>query len=160
MSRSQLLRDFLRRDDIEARAGAQVQSLFVQAAVDHLDGFRVADVQRAVNQVNVGLEVGGYAPLADAFGDAGPGALDQRAAAGDVGVEDAPWGVGEVGFDAVGGDVFEEAGDAGEGASSAGGAGESVDFPAGLVPYLRAGGLDVGASVGGVIELVGPDGVV
>lgn len=77
----------------------------------------------------------------------------------DVAVEHAAGRVREDALGAAVGDFFEVAGDAGEGAACARGAGEGVDAPGELRPDFGAGGLDVGAAVGGVVELVGPDGV-
>lgn len=74
-------------------------------------------------------------------------------------MEDGAGRVGEPALCAAVRDFFEVAGDAGEGATSAGGAGEGVELARELGPELGAGCLDVGAPVGGVVELVGPDGV-
>lgn len=97
--------------------------------------------------------------MADAFGDAGPAPVAELAAADDVRVQDAAGRVGQVGLHTAVGDRFEVSRDAAEGSRRAGGAGEGVDPAGGLVPDLRAGGFEVGAPVGHVVELVGPDGV-
>ncbi|KAJ0162558.1 hypothetical protein CTA2_4379, partial [Colletotrichum tanaceti] len=155
-----LLGDLLGGDDVEGRAGAQIQALLVEAAVDHLDALLVGDGQRAVDEADVGLEVVRDAALADALGDAGPRALDELAAGRDVRVQHAAGRVGEERLDAAAADVLEVPRDAGERARGARGAGEGVDAAARLLPDLGPRGLDVGAAVGRVVELVRPDGVV
>jgi hypothetical protein len=157
---AELLRNLLGRDDIQTRTGTEVKSLVVQAAVHHLDRLLVADVQRAVKQVNVGLQVVRHAALSDALGNRPTLALSQLAAALDVRVQDRPRGVGEEALDAAVADVLEVAGYAGKRAAGTCCASESVDLATGLVPDLRASGLNVRLAVGGVVELVGPDGVV
>ena len=114
-------------------------------------------MHRAVHEINVRRQVVRDAALADALGDAGARALLELAAGGDVGMQDAARWVREVGFDAAARGGFEVARHARQGAARAGGAGEGVEVAGGLVPDFRAGGLEVGAPVGDVVELVRPD---
>lgn len=72
-------------------------------------------------------------------------------------MENRPWRISEPAFCPSVRDLLEIAGYAGKGAAGASGAGEPVEGAAELRPEFGTGGLDVGAPVGGVVELVGPD---
>ena len=71
-------------------------------------------------------------------------------------------GAGRIGEGDADGGVLraQEGGRAGQCAPGAGGADETVDAASGLVPDLRACSLEMGAAVGGVVELVGVEGPV
>src|SRR5690606_695548 len=63
-------------------------------------------------------------------------------------------------LDAAAGHVLEVARNSREGTRRPRSAGEGVDLAVRLRPNLGARSLDVGAAVGGVVELVRPDGIV
>jgi hypothetical protein len=75
-------------------------------------------------------------------------------------VQHAAGRVGQEALDAATRHILEVPGDAGERARRASRAGKSVDLALGLSPDLGPRRLDMGAAVGRVVELVGPDGVV
>lgn len=77
----------------------------------------------------------------------------------DVGMEDGAGGVCEPAFGCAVRDFFEVTGDASEGTACAGGADKAVDAARELGPDFGSRGFDVCETVGGVVELVGPDGV-
>ncbi len=58
---------------------------------------------------------------------------------------------------AVGVTLFQGHADAGQGAAGADGAGKAVNLAVQFFPHFRAGGFYVGAAVGDIIELIGPD---
>lgn len=74
---AELLGQLLGGDDVERGARADIQAVLVEQVVDHPDRLGVRDVQRAVDQVDVLLEIVGQPALADACGRASAsGVLD------------------------------------------------------------------------------------
>ena len=90
-----------------------------------------------------------------------PSALSLGLAVLDQSVQHTTRWIGQPGLDPPVTLLCEVSRHTGQGASGAGGADESVKLTSvGLLPDLRAGREDMGASVGRVVKLVGPDGVV
>jgi hypothetical protein len=157
LSGSNLLREFVRRDDVQSGASTHVQSLLIQQSIDHMNRVLIRNPQCVCDEVDFLLEVVGDTSLTNALGDAAAAALAELAAALDVAVQHGPGGVREPALGAAVGDFLQVAGDAGKGASGSRGAGKSIQHAAGLRPQLRPGGFDVSAAVRGVVELVCPD---
>ena len=103
------------------------------------------------------FQVFGDAALADAFGDRR--AFRFEFARRVIAVERGAGGIGEADGDAW---IFraETCGDAGKRAAGTDCADEAIDAALGLFPDFWSCCCDVGVAVGGVIELVGPDGAV
>lgn len=160
VSLAQLLGHLLGSHHVERRAGPQVQSLLIQAAVHHLDALLVADVQRPIKEVNVGLQVLRDTPLPDSLGDTASSSLDKLASALDVAVEHTARRIGQETLDSAVTDSLQIPGDSGQSACRAGRAGKSVDLALRLSPDLGPRRLDVRLPVGCVVELVGPNGIV
>lgn len=93
------------------------------------------------------------------FSDGTATTLNKRAAALDVRVEDTARRIGQEDLGLAVALLLQEPGNSSQGTSSTGRAGESVNLTVQLLPDLRSSGLDMGAAVGRVVELVGPDGV-
>jgi hypothetical protein len=53
---------------------------------------------------------------------------------------------------------FRVGSDAGQRAARARGGAEGIDLPVGIAPDLRARGIDMRLAIGGVVELIGPNG--
>src|SRR6476620_7496272 len=103
------------------------------------------------------FDVLGDAPLAYAFGDRG--ALGFEHAGLVIAVERRTGYISKGDLDvlALG---FETVGNPAQGATRADGGHKAIDLAAGVGPDLLAGGLDVGAAVGRIVPLVGPNGAI
>lgn len=157
---AQLLSNFLSSHDVERGASAQVQTLLIQAAVHHLDGLLITDVQGSVEKVNVRLEVVSNTALSDTLRNTAAGALDQLSTALDVAVEHTAWRISQEALDPAIADGLQVSRDTCQGTGRSRGASEGVDLSLRLGPNLWTGGLDVRLTVGRVVELVRPDGVI
>lgn len=160
VARTHLFCNLLRSGYIEGTGSSKVQTFFVQAAVNHVDAVSVGNVDRVVEQVDIGLQVVGDAALANSLCDTAALSLTQLAAGLDVAVKNTAWGIGNDALDAAVADGLEVSRDAGNGTSSTAGASKGIDVTTSLIPDLGAGGLDVGAAIGDVVELISPDSVV
>lgn len=139
---------------VDAARAADVQAFLAQQAVDHLHARLVVDADGVVDRC--ALQVCGDPAVADAFRNRI--ALALQFAVLDPVVERAAVGIGQHDF-YVRLLLLQVAGDAGQGAASAGSAGESVDAAMRVVPDFWAGCCVVCLAVGEIVELLGPDGV-
>lgn len=146
-------------DHVQGRGGAHVDTLLVQQAVDHLERFGIWDLQCVVDQLDVGLQVLGDTALTDTLSDGAASTLNKRAAALDVRVQNTAGRISQEDLGLAVALLLQVPGNTAQGTASACGAGESVDLAVQLLPDLGSSGLDMGTAVGGVVELVGPDGV-
>ena len=150
--------DFRRGHDIQRARRAHVQALLIQQPVHHLDRLCIRDMNRAVQQVQIGRQVGRQSALSDTLGD-GAAAFTLGLARLNELVEHTSGRVGEVALDAAVRDFLQVPDGARERSARTGGARECVHLAARLAPDLGTGGLDVSFSIGCVVELVGPHGV-
>src|SRR5262245_46910604 len=125
----------------------------LQQLEDDLDGFAVRDPVGGVDQR--ALEIAGDPPLADAFGDRG--AFGHQLARRVPAVKRGTMGVGNADHH-IAVAFLERIRHAAKGSAGTGGADKTADPAIRLVPDLGAGGLVMAATVGDVVELVGPDG--
>lgn len=155
----ELLSDLFGGDNVERGASAQVEALLIKAAVYHLNGLFVADGERPVEQIDVGLQVVGDTALSNALRDTASTSLDQVAAALDVAVENTAWRIGKETLHAAIAGGLEVPCDTSKSASCSGSTCERIDLSISLSPDLGSSGLNVGLAVGGVVELVRPYGI-
>lgn len=157
---TKLFGHFLRRDNVESRASTEVKPLFVEAAVNHLNGLLVADVHRSVQGADIRLEVVCDAALTNTLSNTAAGALGQLSAALNVTVKDTSGRVREERLHAVVANLLEVIGNSGKSTSCASRAGERIKLSPSLRPDLWTGGFDVRSAIGGVVELVGPHSII
>ena len=157
---TKLFGHFLRRDHVKSRASTEVKSLFIEAAVNHLNGLLVADVHRSVQGADIRLEVVRDATLTNALSNTAAGALGQLSTALNVTVKDTAGRIREERLHAVVANLLEVVGNSGKGTTRASRAGERIKVSPSLRPDLWTGGLDVRSAVCGVIELIGPHSIV
>lgn len=159
MSWTHHLGNLFGRGDIQRAGRAEVKTFFVEAAVDHINAVGIWDMDGIIEQINVWLQVVGDAALTNTLCDAAALSLRHLAAGLDVAMENTARRIGNDTLDATIAYGFEVSRDASDGASSATCTSESVNFTASLIPDFGTSGLDVGATISNIVELVGPDGV-
>lgn len=157
---AQLLRHFLRGHHIQRGASTEVQTLLIQAAVDHLDRLLVRDVKRSVQQTNIRLQVIRDTALANTLSDTATGALNQVPATLDIAVQHTARRIGKETLNLSITDSLQVARDTSQSTTGTRSTSESVNLTVRLRPDLRTSRLDMRLAVGGVVELVRPDGVV
>lgn len=94
------------------------------------------------------------------LGDRRTATLDKGAARLDIAVQNTTGRIGQKDLCLSVRLLLQEPSNSSKGTTSAGGASETIDLTLQLLPDLGSSGLDMGLTVGGVVELVGPDGVV
>ena len=146
--------------DVERTAGADVQPFLVQQTVDHTDALAIRDMNGSAEKLKVRLQVIRHTTLSDPLSNAaGPYTLGLAVLYHIV--QHRSGRIGEPSLDTAVGLLRKVAGDTGQRTACAGRANECIEFAAvGLFPDFRAGGEDMRIAVGGVVELVGPYGVV
>ena len=144
---------FHRRGHIDAHRAAQKQALLPQQLIDRLERGLVVDAHGIIDGST--LQVGGNAAVANPLGDRT--SLTDQLTPASPGVQGAAVGVGQ--HAAHGGFLLLQIqGNPGIGAAGASGRHPGIHRPSGLLPDLRTGGVEMGAAVGQVVELVGPHG--
>ena len=127
----------------------------LQQVKDDRQGFFIRNLKSIVDRR--ALEIGGDAPLADAFGDRG--AFRFQLAGFDPRINRRAHGI-------CGGDadawvaLFQSHRHARERSAGSDGASESIDLAVGLFPDFRPRGFDMCAPVRNIVELVGPNGAI
>lgn len=94
------------------------------------------------------------------FGNRRTAALNKGAARLDITVQNTTGRIGQKDLGLSVRLLLQEPSNSSKSTTSTGGASETIDFTLQLLPDLGSSGLDMGLTVGGVVELVGPDGVV
>src|SRR6185312_686486 len=140
--------------DIDAARAAEEEAFLAQQAVHVADRFRILDMHCIIG--GRVLHVRRDATDTDAFRDRARARRLQRAIAHEL-IETAAGRIGQHAADGAP-PRLQVPGDAGEGAAGARGDDEGVQAARGLLPDLRSGRLDMCLPVGGVVELIGPDG--
>ncbi|KAI6772344.1 hypothetical protein HG530_003302 [Fusarium avenaceum] len=91
---AQLLSNLFGGNNVQRGTGAQVQALLIQTA-------------RAIDQINIRLEVVGNATLSDTLGDAGTRTLVELTPRGDEGVKDTARRIGEEALHSAVGNILQ-----------------------------------------------------
>ena len=153
MARTEAAGRLHRRGHIDPHRAPQEQSLLPKQPVDGVEGILVADANGIIDRGS--FQVGGHAAVADPLGDRA--ALGVEFAAAGPAVQGAAVGIGQhAAHPRV--PLLEVQGHSGIGAAGAGGRHPGIHLPAALLPDLRTGARVMGAAVGEVVELVGPNG--
>lgn len=155
---SQPLGNLCSGNDIQGTRRTDVEPLLIKQPIHHLDRLLIRDMQRAIQQLQVGRQVGRQPALSNTLGDRS-GPLAFRFTRLDELVQHAPRRIGEVTLDASVGDLLQVPNGAREGTACPGRTCKRVNLAVSLTPDFGTGRLDVGFPVGRVVELVGPHGV-